>query len=143
VSVNGPFADNIDRLLGLHRLTGREASRLLDVSTVALSEWRQGKRMPGLPALVKLAELFEIAGDRLVTATFPELLEREAGDVDRFVRVERKLAPTMLPAGTKSEEGYEVVERVPWLVSPDEVAKNQPKGRRSRSRQGEGTRSKR
>src|SRR5205085_7493282 len=67
--------------------------------------WRQGKRMPGLPALVKLAELFEIAGDRLVTATFPELLEREVGDVDRFVRVERKLAPTMLPVGTRPRKG--------------------------------------
>jgi transcriptional regulator with XRE-family HTH domain len=40
------FADNLERLLGMHGLTAREASQLLDVSTVALSEWRQGKRQP-------------------------------------------------------------------------------------------------
>ncbi len=132
------FSDNIDRLLGLHRLTGREASRILGISTVAISEWRQGKRLPGLPALLSLSETFEVAGDRLVTATFSELLANELGDVDRFDRVEDKLARSRRklvavgsgrtdPLKTAFEDAHERLERSkrksPEPVTPEQMDK--------------------
>jgi len=89
--VHAPFADNISRLFGLHALTGREAAEILDTSPVAISEWRQGKRSPSLGALLRLSELFEIAGDRLVTSRFEDLLP-ELSDRERYRRVEAKIA---------------------------------------------------
>jgi transcriptional regulator with XRE-family HTH domain len=113
------FADNLDRLLGLHRLTAREASHLLDVSTVALSEWRNGKRDPGLTALLRMSALFELAGDQLMTVPFADLLAGPLGDVDRYVRVEEKIARALRPV--KPVKAGQVPD-FPWLVSPDEMA---------------------
>jgi transcriptional regulator with XRE-family HTH domain len=103
----------------MHGLTAREASRLLDVSTVALSEWRQGKRQPGLTALLRLSALFEVPGDQLMTARFSELLAGSMGDADRFERVEAKIAKAQRPL--KAVKAGEVPD-FPWLVSPDEIA---------------------
>lgn len=119
------FADNLDRLLGLHRLTARDASRLLDVSTVALSEWRQGKRQPGLTALLRLSGLFEVPGDQLVTTPFSELLAGPLGDEYRFQRVEAKIAKAQRPL--KAVKPGEVPD-LPWLVTPEQMAE-----RRTRS----------
>jgi transcriptional regulator with XRE-family HTH domain len=71
--------------------------RLLDVSTVALSKWRQAKRQPGLTALLRLSALFAVAGDQLMTAPFSELLAGAISDVDRFERVEGKIAKAQRP----------------------------------------------
>jgi transcriptional regulator with XRE-family HTH domain len=113
------FADNLERLLGMHGLTAREASQLLDVSTVALSEWRQGKRQPGLKALLRLSALFEVPGDQLMTAPFSELLAGAVGDEYRFQRVESKIARAQRPL--RAVKPGEVPD-FPWLVSPDEMA---------------------
>jgi transcriptional regulator with XRE-family HTH domain len=125
------FADNLDRLLGVHRLTAREASRLLDVSTVALSEWRQGKRQPGLTALLRLSALFEVPGDQLMTAPFSELLAGAIGDVERFERVEAKIAKAQRPL--KAVKPGEVPD-FPWLVSPDEMAAQRQRSKRKARR---------
>jgi transcriptional regulator with XRE-family HTH domain len=119
------FADNLDRLLGMHRLTAREASRLLDVSTVALSEWRQGKRQPGLTALLRLSGLFELPGDQLVTTPFSDLLAGPLGDEYRFQRVEAKIAKAQRPL--KAVKPGEVPD-LPWLVTPKQMTE-----RRTRS----------
>jgi len=94
--VNTPFGDNIGRLLGLHALTGREAAEILDTSPVAISEWRQGRREPSLRALLRLSELFEVAGDRLVTSPFVDLLAGELSDPERYRRVEAKIAKSRI-----------------------------------------------
>jgi transcriptional regulator with XRE-family HTH domain len=123
------FADNLDRLLGLHRLTARETSELLDVSTVALSEWRNGKRDPGLTALLRMSALFEIPGDQLMTVPFADLLAGPLGDVDRFERVEEKIARALRPV--KPVKAGEVPD-FPWLVSPEEMAEQRKRANRSR-----------
>jgi transcriptional regulator with XRE-family HTH domain len=85
------FADNLSRLLGMHRLTGQSASRLLGVSKQSLSYWLNGHRPPSLESVAKLAETFEVDAMRLVYAPFPELLENELADVERYRQVELKL----------------------------------------------------
>jgi len=84
------FADNLYRVLGLHRLTAADATSLIDVSAQTLSEWKRGKS-PNLNTLLRVAEFFEIHGDRLVNAPFTELLTNELCDADRFERVEHKI----------------------------------------------------
>jgi transcriptional regulator with XRE-family HTH domain len=48
------------RLLGMHNLSAREASELLDVSQVARSAISTGKRKPSLDTLMTLAGFFEV-----------------------------------------------------------------------------------
>jgi len=84
--------DNLPRLLGLHNLSAREASELLDVSQVALSAISTGKRKPSLSTLMTVAGFFEVSADRLITARFEELLP-ELCDRERYVRVEEKIRP--------------------------------------------------
>ena len=85
------FPDNLRRLLGVHGLTATQASRLLRVSPQALSDWSHGKRQPGMEAVVRISELFEVPSDRLVKADFGDLLENELADRERFDRVEAKV----------------------------------------------------
>jgi transcriptional regulator with XRE-family HTH domain len=125
------FADNLDRLLGLHRLTARDASRLLDVSTVALSEWRQGKRQPGLTALLRLSGLFEVPGDQLVTTPFSELLAGPLGDEYRFQRVEAKIARAQRPL--KAVKPGEVPD-LPWLVTPEQMTERRKRSEPAKSK---------
>lgn len=85
------FGDNVPRLMGLHRLTGRDASQLLDVSPQTISEWAYNKRDPNLQKLLMLADFFEVPGDRLMNARFEDLLANELADPDRYLRVQEKI----------------------------------------------------
>jgi transcriptional regulator with XRE-family HTH domain len=84
--------DNLPRLLGLHNLSAREASEHLNISQVALSAISTGKRKPSLDTLMTLAGFFEVSADRLMTATFEDLLP-ELCDRERYARVEEKIRP--------------------------------------------------
>lgn len=85
------LADNLRRLLGLHRTSLVEASRALGITQQALSELQLGKRQPRLSTLEKLSTLFGISIDRLLHASFDELLTDELADPERFHQVEAKL----------------------------------------------------
>jgi transcriptional regulator with XRE-family HTH domain len=129
--VHASFGDNVSRILGMHNLSARDASKLLGLSTVALSEWRQGKRSPSLNALLRLSAVFEVAGDRLVTAPFTDLLANELGDVDRFERVEEKIAKANRQLRMVTpDEGIDM----PWLVTPEQAAKSRGKPTPSRQK---------
>jgi transcriptional regulator with XRE-family HTH domain len=54
------FAENFDRLLGLHRLSAKEASEFLDSSAASLSYWRNGHREPDRDSLWKISMFFAI-----------------------------------------------------------------------------------
>src|SRR5829696_9332916 len=84
--------DNLPRLLGLHNLSAREASELLNVSQVALSAISTGKRKPSLSTLMTLTGFFEVSADKLMTAPFEDLLG-ELCDQERYLRVEEKIRP--------------------------------------------------
>lgn len=84
--------DNLPRLLGLHNLSAREASELLNVSQVALSAISTGKRKPSLDTLMTVAGFFEVSADRLMTAGFEDVLP-ELCDRERYARVEEKIRP--------------------------------------------------
>jgi transcriptional regulator with XRE-family HTH domain len=67
-------------------------SRLIDgLSPQALSELQSGTRTPSLDTVSKLAAFFEISIDRLLNASFAELVSVEVADPDRFARVEAKI----------------------------------------------------
>ena len=85
--------DNLPRLLGMHNLSARAASELLNVSQVALSAISTGKRKPSLDTLMTLAGFFEIPADQLMTASFEDLLASALCDRERYARVEQKIRP--------------------------------------------------
>jgi transcriptional regulator with XRE-family HTH domain len=86
------FADNLERLLGLHRLTARRAAQFIDVTPQTLSDWKSQKTAPGLQAALRVAGFFEIHADRLLNVPFRELLPQEIADEARFDRVEQKIS---------------------------------------------------
>lgn len=81
------FADNFDRLLGLHRLSARDAGELLGISPTTLSYWRNGKRVPNTESLKRVCELFEVGMWEMLTASPEDVLF----DRERFQRVEARL----------------------------------------------------
>ena len=86
-----PVVDNVVRLMGVHGLTARGISHLVNVSPQAISEWKYNKRDPSLQTVLMLAEFFEVPGHRLVNAPFDALLTNELSDPERFHRVETKI----------------------------------------------------
>ena len=89
--------DNIRRLMGVHDLSGTEASRLLDITPQALSEWvsksrKEGTRQPNVTTLLRVSDFFGIPADALLRADFVDLLATQLADPERFRAVERKIA---------------------------------------------------
>jgi transcriptional regulator with XRE-family HTH domain len=54
------FPTNLRRLVFFHHASAREASKVLGVSEHAVSAWITGKRRPGVDALMRLSEIYEI-----------------------------------------------------------------------------------
>lgn len=85
------FADNFNRLLGLHRLSQHWAAQLLGVSAATMSGWTTGKATPSLASATGLARFFGISTDRLIGAEFADLLADELSDRERFQTVEARI----------------------------------------------------
>ncbi|HUF02490.1 MAG TPA: helix-turn-helix transcriptional regulator [Gaiellaceae bacterium] len=85
------FPDNLERLLGLHRLTSARAAKLIGVSPTTLSYWRNGKQTPGARTQHSLLVFFELDYWDLNWRPFGEILEGPLADRARFERVEAKI----------------------------------------------------
>jgi transcriptional regulator with XRE-family HTH domain len=87
------LANNLRRLLGLHGLRATRDSRMMGgLSPQLLSELQSGSRQPSLSTVTAISEFLEISRDRLLDATFEELLSTEVADAERFRNVEAKIA---------------------------------------------------
>lgn len=84
------FADNLDRLMGLHGLTSEKLAELVGVSRGTITNWRTGAKEPNLSGIVKLVELFEIDALRMTQLDFDELLDDVASH-GRFLRTEARI----------------------------------------------------
>jgi transcriptional regulator with XRE-family HTH domain len=85
------FPDNLNRLLGLHALSAREAAEMLGLSHSTFAKWEAGTRQPSFSMALRLAEFFGVPTDRLATAAFEDLLQHELADPERFRTVEAKI----------------------------------------------------
>ena len=56
-----------------------------------------GKSTPSLAKAIDIAELFQISTDRLMGASFADLLGRELADPDRFAWVEARINKGLSP----------------------------------------------
>ena len=83
------FADNFNRLLGLHRLRGFDVSSLLGVSMPTISAWRTGERIPNVTNAISIGKLFEVSGLDLMSNHFENI--EAMFDPERFKTVEAKL----------------------------------------------------
>jgi transcriptional regulator with XRE-family HTH domain len=85
------FADNFNRLMGMHGLSQHAAAQLLGVSPATMSAWMNGKTQPSLNKAIAIGTLFDVPTDRLMGAEFADLLEKELSSRDRFVRVDERI----------------------------------------------------
>lgn len=63
----------ISRLRAAHNLSQGDLAEALSVSRQSVSKWETGASVPDLDKLIKLAQLFEISLDELVTGTPPRV----------------------------------------------------------------------
>jgi len=85
------FPDNLNRLLGIHNLTAREAAKILDLSQSTFAKWGTGLRQPSFATALMVGEFFGVPADRLATAEFEDLLQNELANPERFHAVETKI----------------------------------------------------
>ena len=104
------FPDNLNRLLGMHDLTSREAAEILGLSQSTLGKWHSRMRRPSFAMALKVGEFFGIPADRLATAEFTDLLQHELADPERFQTVETKIHH--LRRGLKPVEDLEAGKEV-------------------------------
>src|SRR3954470_9049133 len=85
------FGDNLVRLLGVHRLSAKEAARLMAISESSFSKWGRGVVTPGWTSAVIVGRFFDINPSRLAETPFEDLLANELASVERFRDVEREV----------------------------------------------------
>ncbi len=85
------FPDNLNRLLGMHDLTDREAAEILGLRQSTLGKWQTRMRRPSFAMALRVGEFFGVPADRLATAEFTDLLQHELADPERFEAVETKI----------------------------------------------------
>lgn len=99
------FTDNLNRLLGLHRLTAKDLARLLDLSPSTFAKWATGERQPSWQSIVAIGDFFGLLADRIARTPFEELLANELADPERFRNVEddakRRLSNLKVVSGGK------------------------------------------
>jgi transcriptional regulator with XRE-family HTH domain len=86
------FADTLPRLMGMHNLSGTRAAALLDMTPQHMWMLTNGRRRPTYERLRAIEDLFGINHDRLVDASFEELLQAELADPQRYQETERRIA---------------------------------------------------
>jgi transcriptional regulator with XRE-family HTH domain len=91
VSPASALSYTLPRLLGLHNLSGVKLAGLLEVSTQYVSLLMKGERRPTPERLRELGDLFGIDPDRLATARFEELLQKELADPQRYFETEERI----------------------------------------------------
>lgn len=82
---NNEFAKRIAELRKEKALSQKEFGEMLGVSNKAVSKWETGESMPQMKTIIKIAELFEMNPNELLTGTRYEMHETEKTvDTDLF-----------------------------------------------------------
>lgn len=97
------FTDNLERLLGLHRLSWGMFGELVGISDSTLSKWQSGARNPSFTTALKVGDFFRVDEGRLARADFGDLLENELADAERYWAVERAIRRQVLRSKTFDE----------------------------------------
>jgi transcriptional regulator with XRE-family HTH domain len=85
------FADNLPRLFGLHNISATTAAECLDMSPQHMWMLINERRNPTYERLRAIEDLFGIHHDRLVDASFEELLQAELADPKRYREAEKRI----------------------------------------------------
>jgi transcriptional regulator with XRE-family HTH domain len=123
------FSGNLNRLLGIHNLTAREAAEILGLSQSTFAKWGTGLRQPSFATALKVGEFFGVPADRLATAEFVDLLQHELADPERFQAVEKKIQYAR--AGLKAVDELETGKMVD-IVTGKSVPRKGPATRKRR-----------
>lgn len=85
------FADNLERLMGMHKLSAKEAADMLGLSQSVLSKWQSGARQPSFSSALAAGDFFGVPADRLARADFSDLLANELAEAGRYAEVEAEI----------------------------------------------------
>ena len=92
------LSENIYRLRTEKNMSQLELAEALEVSRQSVSKWETGTAVPELDKLVKMAKLFEISLDELVSGEVPATKEapvREEIPEPQVIYIEKPVFPTV------------------------------------------------
>jgi transcriptional regulator with XRE-family HTH domain len=93
------FADNLARLMGLHRVSAKELGDWLDISQSAFSKWASGERQPSFQTALTIGDFFKVRADSLARSPFEDVLTGELQSVKRYQDVEQAIRAKRNPLG--------------------------------------------
>ncbi len=88
---NEEFAKRITDLRKDKALSQKELGELLGVSNKAVSKWETGESMPQMKTVIKLAEIFEISPNELLTGTRLDINTADSGADEATLQAEESI----------------------------------------------------
>src|SRR5947209_9088829 len=101
VGAESRFAENLERLAGLHRLNMKEVAALTGVSESVISKWVSGDRWPSFGSALRIADFFEVDATKLARADFSDLLASDLANPERYATVEQRIKQFRSSSGEK------------------------------------------
>lgn len=80
IEISEIFTNNLKKLLEIHNMTYKELAENIGVKASSVSMWMNGNSLPRMGTLDKIADLFNVSVESLVTAS----KERDTAAADHF-----------------------------------------------------------
>lgn len=87
---NHAIGDNLAKLAGMYGLPLSDLAKVLGVSPQSVAAWKNGRSLPGTPALIRIGEVFEVDSLALGSPTFGAIVGKT--DKEQYDHISAKLA---------------------------------------------------
>lgn len=75
------MSEIVERILGLLKkdnMSAKELTTLLGVNRSTISEWKKGKIKPSIEHIIKIADIFHVSTDYILTGVDRDMLKKES-----------------------------------------------------------------
>ncbi len=140
-TANPHLADNLHRLMGMHRVGQKEVAERLGTTKQSVWEWASGRKMPRWATLAELAGLFGVELSDLLAEPEQAVLAGARAFARAPIRYAVQL-PTVRPSADYVDEfNAEVLKMPPKGLSAEEVGEFRQAQRESKGKPQEPERS--
>ena len=91
IDISEIFIDNLKELLETHNMTNKEFAQKIGVKASSVSMWMNGNSLPRMGTLDKIADLFSVSVDSLVTSKDSDTVSTLAAHFDGEEYTEEQL----------------------------------------------------
>ena len=74
----GEIVDRIIQLMQKKHMTAKKLSEIIGVSPNAVSEWKTGRIKPSIEHIIKIAQVFDVSTDYILTGVDRDALKKES-----------------------------------------------------------------